>query len=847
MSQDERPLLSRDDDNVQDDHDQQPTETEPLLATQRRAQNDAEIDDHDGTASEPSSAHTRPRVDKTKRRWPSIIAMAILGLVVILVILIGFLVPPAIQEYAEQASIIEPTDLSIESITPEGVRARIQGNFRLDSTRVANQNTRRIGRLVGGIFRKLQSDNTTVYVSLPHYDDIIIGSADFPPVTLSIVEGHNTAVDVVAEFKPGASTHIRMLVNEWFAGKLDTVKLTGFADVTLKSGIFPVGTHRLVDSMVFEASGLPMPEYSIDRLNFHDISMDEGKEKAVAADVSLTAYNEFPVSGTVPILAFEVLVPACNESEPYIPVADVFTKKIKVNAYSNVTADGEGIIREIPESLTQACPLSKLSPLDHFMESYIHGEDAKVYVRGSKLPSSDTPDWVEEIIKGITVPIDLPGKSFGNFIRNFSLTDVDFKLPSPFADPRDPDSQARVSGNVEVLAAIPEELNLKLGIKSIRSFADLYYEKKKLGELNLDEWQKAKSEKIPGLDGEQDLLNVTAHIVDAPVNITDSDLFGDLLQRMFFGEDDLFLDVNSTVDARVSTVLGTIVVKNVPAEGKIPVKRILRESFTNFLPQVSDLRITNTTTTGMQLQALLNCTNPTPYTAWVPYVNVHIYANESMIGDAVAQDVNVTIGNNSNILVTATWDPVLFGGDASRDASRKLLSEYLSGKNTTIVVKGHRDSIPGMPLVGEALSRMNLTMPTPRLHLPDEDPETDSRAFIREATFHVFSSTASFVLASPLHYNTIYVDFINATAFYNHTEPVGQIIYDQPFAAAPGLTDTPRMPVNWEAGNVGYDKLRAALGGSLKLDATADVTVRMGNWAETVHYEGKGIGAKVRI
>lgn len=274
---------------------------------------------------------------------------------------------------------------------------------------------------------------------------------------------------------------------------------------------------------------------------------------------------------------------------------------------------------------------------------------------------------------------------------------------------------------------------------------------------------------------------------------------------------------------------------------------IPRKAFTEFLPQVSDLRILNTTTTGIQLQALMDCTNPTPYTAFVPYVNAHIYANDSMIGEAVARDVNVTLGNNTNIIVTANWDPVLFGGEASRSASRALLSEYLSGKNTTIIVKGHRDSIPGMPLIGEALSHMNLTMPTPRLSLPGEDPETDSRAFIREATFHVFSSTASFVLASPLHYNTIYVDYINATAFYNHTEPVGQIIHNESFAAAPGLTDTPRMPVQWSAGNVGYDKLKEALGGTLKLDATADVVIRMGNWVESVHYEGKGIGAKVRL
>lgn len=279
------------------------------------------------------------------------------------------------------------------------------------------------------------------------------------------------------------------------------------------------------------------------------------------------------MSGEVPVLAFEVLVPNCNASEPYIVVAEASSKPITVHSHSNVTADGQGIITKIPDILVKTCPSSELSPLDHFMENYLHGEDAKVLIRGKKLPSSDTPDWVESIIQGITVPIDLPGNSFDNFIRNFSLTDVDFKMPSPFADPRDPDSQARVSGNVEVLAALPEELNLKLGIKNIRSFADLYYEKRKLGELNLAEWQKANSKKIPALDGGEDMLNITAQVVDAPINITDSDVFGDLLGNMFLGVEDLFLDVNSTVDAQIVTVLGTVVMRNVPAQGKIPVKR----------------------------------------------------------------------------------------------------------------------------------------------------------------------------------------------------------------------------------------------------------------------------------
>lgn len=63
----------------------------------------------------------------------------------------------------------------------------------------------------------------------------------------------------------------------------------------------------------------------------------------------------------------------------------------------------------------------------------------------------------------------------------------------------------------------------------------------------------------------------------------------------------------------------------------------------------------------------------------------------------------------------------------------------------------------------------------------------------------------------------------------------------------PGVTETPRLPVMWSAESIGYDKLIDAMDGSLKLDASANATIRIGNWIETVHYEGRGIGARVRI
>ena len=222
-----------------------------------------------------------------------------------------------------------------------------------------------------------------------------------------------------------------------------------------------------------------------------------------------------------------------------------------------------------------------------------------------------------------------------------------------------------------------------------------------------------------------------------------------------------------------------------------------------------------------------------------------------MIGEAVARDLDFRIGNNSNIDISAKWDPLAFGGEKGQAVGRRLLSEYLSGRNTTIELRAHRGSIPTMPVIGEALSSINITLKTPMVKLPGDDGDGDGEdgchGFIRDAIFHLLSSTAAFTLASPLRHNTVHIDYINATAFYNHTEPVGRILHEEPFDVPPGLSQTPRLAVEWSPSHVGFDKLKEALGGSLKLDALADVTVRLGNWVETIKYEGLGIGAKVSL
>lgn len=164
--------------------------------------------------------------------------------------------PAAVEDYAKEAAVLEPTNLSLESITTNGVRARIQANFRLDATRVRNDHVRRIGKASTWVARELGIDETRVNVYLPEFDNVLLGTAAVPPMVINLREGETTMIDFVADLTPGDADGIRMIANEWLEGRLDRLRVKGEADIQLKSGFLPLGTHTVSESLTFEGKYL---------------------------------------------------------------------------------------------------------------------------------------------------------------------------------------------------------------------------------------------------------------------------------------------------------------------------------------------------------------------------------------------------------------------------------------------------------------------------------------------------------------------------------------------------------------------------------------------------------------
>lgn len=102
--------------------------------------------------------------------------------------------------------------------------------------------------------------------------------------------------------------------------------------------------------------------------------------------------------------------------------------------------------------------------------------------------------------------------------------------------------------------------------------------------------------------------------------------------------------------------------------------------FSKLAPRIGNIQIGDSDENSVKIVASVNFTNPTPYSATIPFADLHVLANHTVLGSITARNMSVRPGNNTNILVGATWAPAMTGGQKGKAVGRELLSQYLSGE-----------------------------------------------------------------------------------------------------------------------------------------------------------------------
>jgi len=312
------------------------------------------------------------------------------------------------------------------------------------------------------------------------------------------------------------------------------------------------------------------PRYNVTKLNIREAK--EG-HKGMGADASLVITNDYPIDLAIPPVEVDVLVDNCMPSDPYIKLGTAESAPVQMKAKEDLKVNVTGRVEKLPDSLTKACPDSLKSPLDTFLGNYMHGEDATIYIHCCRFPDPETPEWTRDLLKDITAPVPFAGRDMGNLIKNFSLTDVHFHLPSFLAEPDTPEAQPRVSARINVEVGLPNEMNFPLNVSRVKANADVFYHGDKFGRLHLDKWQAANSSRIEGHGDQGPSLLVESNVKEAPLEVTDDDVFSDVVQALIFGGKPIILTIKAAVDVGVDTPIGKFAVREIPAEGVIPVKR----------------------------------------------------------------------------------------------------------------------------------------------------------------------------------------------------------------------------------------------------------------------------------
>jgi hypothetical protein len=625
----QRPISADTEDVAQEqdvEHNPAATEQTPLLP---RRDGEDELD--------------QPTTRKFKWRWPSLVALVLLILGGILIIILAFVAPGIVKEYAEQAIVVEPQSLSIDSFTASGVRTRIKASVRLDSSRVTQDPVRNLGRFFTYIASEVETGESDVEVSLPEYGNVVLGTAQVPPIRMSIRDGQWKFIDILVDVKPGHVDGLRSIANDWIDGRLGRLRVLAKAQVPLKSGLISIGRQDIRQELTLSNGEIPnIPAYDLEDVSVHEVDGPNGKGTAVAVDASLSVMNDYPVEFTIPPLNFDILVDACAENDPNIVVARARTHELAVKPEQLLNAHVTATMHHLPGSLIRDCPDAGDSPLDRLVGNYLHGKNTTIYIRGSPITSptdptspdrlaslvNEAPEWLTALLSSLTLPVPIPPPSLDKnpLIRNFSLTNTHFDLPDPWAeDPDSPEAKPRISADVRALVALPPPIALNLkhfDVDRVRADADVFYKGDKFAELDLSAWQHANLTHVvegdwerligsqrenlhtinmdkavsneastfsvdlaPARTGapnfhnnnnsEPTLLLIQSHIDQAPLVITNEDIFTTVVEKLIFGGKGavVHLQIVAKVDVEVVTSLGDIVVRGLPAHGDVPLQR----------------------------------------------------------------------------------------------------------------------------------------------------------------------------------------------------------------------------------------------------------------------------------
>lgn len=94
---------------------------------------------------------------------------------------------------------------------------------------------------------------------------------------------------------------------------------------------------------------------------------------------------------------------------------------------------------------------------------------------------------------------------------------------------------------------------------------------------------------------------------------------------------------------------------------------------------MQSIKIIETTKNSVLSRITVNFTNPTNYTAHMPYFDIKVAHDSSYVAHIIGHNLHIHPGQNTNVEIDALWNPLESGGEKGATAGRDLVSKCVSG------------------------------------------------------------------------------------------------------------------------------------------------------------------------
>lgn len=97
------------------------------------------------------------------------------------------------------------------------------------------------------------------------------------------------------------------------------------------------------------------------------------------------------------------------------------------------------------------------------------------------------------------------------------------------------------------------------------------------------------------------------------------------------------------------------------------------------MPRLESIEVGHTTDSSMLVKTRMNVTNPTKYSASVPFADFLMLYNGTKVAHITALDIAVASKSDATVRVDIMWEPSK-GGQDGVEAGREFLSKCVSGE-----------------------------------------------------------------------------------------------------------------------------------------------------------------------